>query len=246
MLRSILGTILLLTFFIQNMPAHAAHAGGTGRFASPTGRFEAAFTELAHKKFPKREAMGLDEVDHVVYRINFYAKGAVAPAATISYNDVYGWEEGSVPAAPEAIFSFFAWSPQDDFVIIPAEGWASAPGTAIARAVALNRKLPWREAEFAFDNFVWTGDLSGVGDAHFDCDYSVSLFDGNKGQTVPIKASDSPIGYELISVEGNSLFLRETLDNCRTDDLEPRCFTLDLSTMEEAPRPCPVAEPPTN
>lgn len=236
----ILTIAILLAFIVRSAPALAGEE--TKRFASPTGRFAVTFTEIGHKKFPKNVTRGLDEIDHVVYRIDLRAKGTKERAASVVFNDVYGWEEGGMPASEEALFRLLVWSPEDDFVIIPTESWASAPGTAIAKAVALESKLRWKEAEFAFDKFIWTDSLNGVGDAHFDCDYSVSRFDGRTGRTIPVKESKSPVGYELISVEGDNAFVRETLDNCGTDYAEPLCFTVGLYTGNETPRPCPAED----
>ena len=236
-------------FSIALAACSAAYAASVQRFTSPKGRFDAVFTETSHKKIPKSGGgpMDFDEADEIVYRIDFYARGSKTPVVSTSYDDIIGWDYIKRPSTPEEIFNAFVWSPKEDFVIMPHDGLPDGPGTSARRAVALNRKLPWDEAHFALDDFVWTDVLSGVGDAHFDCDFSVGLFDGVNGKTVALEPGASPVGYELISVKGMKVFIRQTLDNCQTKYVPtyqgPTCFDLSLPDRTETPRPCPKKAP---
>lgn len=225
---------------------HAGAGEATSRFVSPKGRYEAAFTELERKKYTMDDlTQDFDNVSNILYRIDFFKKHGDAPISSTNYHDVYGWEEGAAPASLEVLFKMIEWSPEEDIAIIPDEGWAGAPGTAARKAISLDPKLEWKEAVFAFDGFFWTDGVSGIGDRHGDCDYSVERFDGKTGKTVSVKPSESPAGYEFVSVRFDLLTIRKVMDNCA--ELEkfntpPDCFILDLNTKKETPIPCPVAE----
>lgn len=223
-------------FSLSVGPANA----GSRSFTSPSGNYAVTFTELEHKRFDK-EIKSQDDVSRIAYRIDFYMKKEDKPRASVVYNDVYGWRQGSVPTPLQSLFDSFLWSPGEDIVILPEEGWVSAPGTITLKALALNPKLDWKETAYSFDRFVWTDDLNGVGDAHFDCDYGVSRFEGSTGRTLPLKLSDSPIGYELVSVEKNIALIKRVTDNCMVEGLAlaPFCFTYDLKTGKEAGARCP-------
>ena len=85
---------------------------------------------------------------------------------------------------------------------------------------------------------------SFIGDYHLDCDYGVAWFNGEEGSVVSLKDSESPIGYELVSVNAKKVTIRTVLDNCRMQELPPRCFTHDLATGSEEPAACPPRTKP--
>lgn len=238
--------MVLLAIAILAAAPTASGKEAARRFVSPKGIHEAAFTELEQKKYTMDDlTKDFDNVSNILYRIDFFKRQGDAPVASTNYHDVYGWEEGAAPASLEALFKMLEWSPEEDMVIIPDEGWASAPGTAARKAVSLNPKLEWKEAAFAFDGFFWTDGLSGIGDRHDDCDYSVERFDGKTGKTVPVQPSESPAGYELVSVRAGLLTIRKVMDNCAPLEklnAPPDCRILDLNTRKETPLPCPVPE----
>ena len=63
------------------------------KFASPSGRYAVVFTEMENRKYSKEEMLeDLEHVSNILYRVDFIAKGAIDPAASSSYADVYGWE----------------------------------------------------------------------------------------------------------------------------------------------------------
>lgn len=232
-------TVLLLFFAASASPAWA-DAPRQHSFASPKGGYAVVFTELEHKRYGRSEMIeDLSRISNVLYRVEFIPKGAKEASASLNYADVYGWEEGSRPSGAPALFRSFIWSPDESFVMLPEEGWASAPGTPEMKAVALDGSMGWKEARVDLENIRWLDSASFIGDRHNDCDYGVARFDGQRGTVVPIKDSESPIGYELLSVEGRSVKIRMLLDNCRMQDVPPRCFRLDLSTLEEESVPCP-------
>lgn len=212
-------------------------------FTSPSGRHEAVFTETGHNVF-SIEAMkdGAENVSHVTYRIDFVRKDFAVSVASVIFHDVYGLDEGSLPTGEEALFNMFIWSPEEDFVVLPDEGWASAPGTPYLKAIALNTELFWREAEFVLENIHWIDGLNVIGSRLEDCDYSVTKFDGKAGKMIPVKPSKSPLGYELIGYSDGKAEIRELLDNCKTMDLPERCFTFELKTGKETPLNCPAVQ----
>jgi len=241
--RLLLFFALLLSF---SLPISRADAElmRQEKFRSPKGIFLVVVTELAHKKYAKEEMLERDEnVSNVLYRIDFIPSGAMEPLTTISYTDVYGWENGSAPAPMKDIFKSIAWSPYEDFVIVPEEGWAGAPGTSTSMLVSLNPELKWSEKKAAIENIAWIDDLSFIGDYHNDCDYGVAWFDGRGGRMISVKESESPLGYELISVKGTVATIRMVLDNCRMQEMPPRCIRHDISTGSEELVPCPRTRP---
>lgn len=211
------------------------------KFTSPSGAYIVVFTELSHRKYKKEEMLDdLNRVNNILYRVDFILKGYVEPAASVNFADVYGWETGGRPEKPSSIFKTIVWSPKEDFVIFPEEGWASAPGSSMSKVVALSPRLPWKTAEVSVGAIEWVDDLSFITDYHFDCDYGVLRFDGLAGKTVSLKESESPIGYELVSVKDGKATIRMLLDNCKMQDIPPRCFVRDLATGREEHVQCPT------
>lgn len=211
------------------------------KFTSPSGKHTVAFTELENRKYGKEEMLeDIDNVSNVLYRVEFFVKGGVDPVASSSYADVYGWEAGGKPESVSSIFKKLLWSPKEDFVIFPEEGWAAQLGASQSRVLALNPGLGWETAEVSVGTIEWLDELSFVSDYHFDCDYGILRFDGREGKVFSLKESESPIGYELAAVKHGKVIIRMLLDNCGMQDLPPRCFTRDLSTGSEAPVACPT------
>lgn len=210
------------------------------KFNSPSGKYIVVFTELENRKYAKDEMLeNLGNVSHLLYRADFISKGDIEPVATGSYADVYGWEAGGRPEKASSIFKKLIWSPREDFVIFPEEGWA-AQGPSQSMVLSLNPELEWEKGEVPIGAMEWIDDLSFISDYHFDCDYGILRFDGTTGKTVSMKESESPIGYELVSVKQGKAVIRMLLDNCRMQDIPPRCFTRDLETGAEEPVPCPT------
>jgi hypothetical protein len=230
----------LCLFLLSGFLPAAADLIRQEKFASPSGRYTVVFTELENRKYGKDEMLeDLGNVSHVLYRVDFIAKGDNDPVASTSYADVYGWEAGGRPEKVSAIFRKLIWSPKEDYVIFPEEGWA-AQGPSQSKALALNPELAWEKGAVSVGAIEWIDDLSFISDYHFDCDYGILRFDGTTGKTVSMKESESPIGYELVSVKQGKAVIRMLLDNCRMQDIPPRCFTRDLQTGFEEPVPCPT------
>ncbi|MBI5642347.1 MAG: hypothetical protein HY954_02610 [Deltaproteobacteria bacterium] len=192
-------------------------------FFSPTGGYEVSFTQLKSAN-PSGEGVSIS------YRINFFTKGGPL-LSTVPFNNGKLTEAG--------IFKKLIWAPKDGFVILPPEMEGGS-----SRAIALDPKLPWKESPFQLDNFVWIDDLSGVGNRRGSCNYGVFRFDGGNGKEIPVKKPESPIGYELISVKNNTAFIKMFLDDCRMQDIPPRCLSYDLANGVETPASCPPVKPP--
>jgi len=215
-----------------------------GHFKSPRARFEVAFQELEHLHFPfEKMKSGEDYISRVRYQVSFYRSGEPQPVAEVEYTDVYGWELDARPTPPADLFKAILWSPQEDFAVLDAEGWASAPGTPERKAVALNPELAWRTAPFILDEPIWADTLHAIGNSFNDCEYAVVEFDGATGKMRPLLAAASPIGYEIGRVAGRQVLIRKILDNCRTEESEKafisECLTLDLDTMQTSTVRCP-------
>jgi hypothetical protein len=236
----ILTSFALFFLFAGILPA-GAESARQSRFTSPLGKYTVVFTELENKTYQKEEMLeDLVNVSNVLYRVDFMAKGDDEPVASGSYADVYGWVTEGRPEKVESIFKKLIWSPREDFVIFPEEGWAAQLGASQSRVVALNPDLSWEKSKVSVGSIEWIDNLSFISDYHFDCDYGILRFDGHTGKAVSLKESESPIGYELVSVSKGKVVIRMLLDNCRMQDLPPRCFTRDLHTGHEEPVPCPT------
>lgn len=240
-MRKHISTFLSLFFLLCGFAPAEANSVRQEKFASPSGSYTVVFTEMENRIYSKAEMLeDLDSVSNVLYRVDFIARGAGDPVASSSYADVYGWAKDGQPEKASSIFKKFIWSPKEDFVIFPEEGWAAEPGSSQTRVVALNPGLGWETAEVPVGTIEWLDELSFVNGYHFDCDYGVLRFDGQEGKAFSLKESESPIGYELVSTKKGKVVIRMLLDNCGMQELPPRCFTRDLSTGEEKHVPCPA------
>jgi hypothetical protein len=214
--------------------------------SSPAGKFRVAFQVVGHRTFTADESLrALDNVNHVEYALAFIrvADGSIAAEAT--YSDVYGFQPGAGPTALNVLLSWFDWSPEEAFVILPVEGWASAPGTPERRAVPLADSLRWFRASITMDTLLWASPLVMVGGQHSDCHYSVDVFDGATGRLRPLdRPSESPIGYEISAVEGRTVIIRRVIDNCASNEERDawvaECRAVDLETFLSRPVPCPT------
>ena len=237
-----LGTVALLLAFSGT----AAGAADTS-FTSPAGEYRVVLRQVAHETFSKEESLAaLDNVDHVTYEVRFVRLRDEKVVAKAEYTDVYGFDPGQAPTPPSVLARRFDWSPREDFAVLPVEGWASAPGTPEAQAVALSDDLPWSTAEFSLDHVTWADSLMAVGDRHGDCDYWVDTFDGRTGRQEPLPLpGESPLGYRIDSVHGRIVKIRTMLDNCSSEEMRrrfrPVCHELDLDGMQLREVTCPEA-----
>jgi hypothetical protein len=226
-----------LASFVVLVLGLAARGAETARFRSPGGRYEVTFEELQHVRYPLAEsAESIDRISHVRYRVIFFAVGASQPRASVEFADVYGWSADARPAEPAELFKAVSWSPGEHFAVLDEEDWARAPGAPERRAVALDPTLPWESEPFRLHELLWVDELRAAGNVHDDCSYAVALFDGRAGQTRRLFTPASPLGYEVVRVEGRQLHVRTLLDNCRTEDdalaFVANCFVMDLDSMQ--------------
>lgn len=235
--------ITAFTFFIAIMAFAAtgyAIAPNQRSFFSPAGKYEILITAVDHMRFsPEEMKSDFNRVSRVVYRMDFSKMPSKETVKSIYWNDVYGALGDPNPAPVETVFFMLRWSPKEQIAILPEEGWASAPGTQLLKALALDNSLAWREADFEFDRFFWLDDLKGVGDRKSDCEFGVYTFDGRTGQTIPLKNPSSPTGYELVDVRGTQAIIRQISDNCGKSPLPPTCAMIDTTTGIETPTACP-------
>lgn len=234
---------LVLSTVVVALTGGSGDSGESKRFISPKGQYEVTFEQIEHREFSKTETQcDIDYVNHIRYRISFYRRGGQTPVRTVEYADVYGWGQDSKPTPLENLFRAILWSPEEDFAVLDAEGWASAPGPPDRRAVALNRELPWSVVPFTMTDLVWVDALKVIGNSYADCDYSVVEFDGSVGQSRSLHAGESPLGYEVRSSSGKTVVIGTVLDNCRSEDqlrkFVPECRLLDLTSMSERGSPC--------
>jgi hypothetical protein len=213
------------------------------RFVSPGGKYEVQFEEIAHRTFTREEQLqNLDNMNHINYEVTIVRIDTGMSVATVKYSDVYGFNQPPEPTPLERLSRWFDWSPQEDFVVLPVEGWASAPGTPEARVLALNDELGWSESWFTLEKVTWADALVAVGHRHSDCDYSVDVFDGRIGKQKAVVEKSSPIGYQIESISARQVAIRRVLDNCasqeRRNAFERQCLSLDLETLTVSPEPC--------
>lgn len=218
------------------------------RFRSPSGRYEVTFEEIQHVRYPPVESTeSTERISHVRYRVSFFATGDSKPRASVEFADVYGWSSEAHPAEPGELYRAISWSPHEHFAILDEEGWARAPGAPERLAVALDPSLPWKTEPFRLHEPSWVDEFRAVGNVHDDCSYSVALFDGRTGQTRQLFTPASPLGYEMVRIEGNQVHVRTMLDNCRTEDdaltFIADCFVVDLDSMQHERIECPEEAP---
>jgi hypothetical protein len=233
----------LVVFACVSAPVVGTEPTTDSRFLSPGGKYELMFEEIARRTFTREEQLQrLDNTDHIEYEVTIIRIDTGTPVATFPYSDVYGFNQPSEPTPLKSVSRWFDWSPEEDFVVLPVEGWASAPGTPEAKVLALNDELGWSESWFTLDEVTWADALVAVGDRHNDCDYSVDVFDGRIGKQRAVVEKTSPIGYQIESVSARQMLIRRVLDNCarteRRETFEQQCLSLDLDTMTVSPEPC--------
>lgn len=176
------------------------------------------------------------QVAYFRYTVEF-ADSMGQPLAQAVYHDVYGMEGEAIETAD--LVRWMTWSPNEDFVLLPAEGWMTAPGTVAVTAVNLNPRFRWTTSQVAIDDQVWIDTLRIIGNDLSDCAYSVVMFDGRTGETRMIKASESPIGYAIARVETRSLLIQSQPDNCASEAeraaFAPECweFSLELFALKK-------------
>jgi len=233
-----------LLVWLSAAAAAPADAGTMLPHLSPTGKYDLSFEEIARSTFSREEQLqALDNMDHIEYAVSFRLRGTGALAAATRYVDVYGFNRPPDPTPVDRIRSWFIWSPEDDFVVLPSEGWASAPGTPERIVLSLSDQLDWSESRLVLQNLTWIDALHVVGDRHSDCDRSVDIFDGEAGTQRAVVESISPIGHRITSVQDRTMMIRRVLDNCANAEqrasFETRCLALNLDTMELKNAPCP-------
>lgn len=221
----------------------SGNPGEAKRFKSPGGRYEVVFEQIEQRKFSEADLQrNMDNISHIRYKISFYRTGAPTPIRSVEYADVYGWDPDSKPAPLENLFKSILWSPEEDFAALDEEGWASAPGPPDRRAVALDDDLSWTVAPFSMTDLIWVDALRVIGNSYADCEYSVVEFDGSVGQSCPLHAGKSPLGYEIRSHSGKTVVIGTVLDTCRSEEdmrqFVPECRLLDLASMRERVVPC--------
>jgi len=244
MIRLLAATTFLAPLCLTSLPG--ADGGSVASFVSPGGRYEVRFEARVHRTFTKEEQLqALDNMNHIEYEVTFSRVDSGKVVVATPYVDVYGFNSSGKPTPVSSLFSWFEWSPEEDFVVVPAEGWASAPGTPENKVFALNDQLGWLESWLCMNHVTWVNPLLAVGDRHRDCDYSVDTFDGRTGKQQPVVQPDSPIGYQIAAASERQMLIRKVLDNCASagvrQTFQEQCLSLDLDTMEVSPAPCPAA-----
>lgn len=213
---------------------------------SPKGKYRITITVLEHKRFTEKETnQSLDNIHHVRYRLAFQRNENSDTSSPIQteWVDVYGFTS-SPPVKPEVFFNWFLWSPEEEFVILPGEGWASAPGSPYRKAVALNPELPWKEETFHMDGnqLLWSNSRHVIGNVQDDCHYEVVLFDGGTGKTRSLWPAKAPVGFQIQSKSGRMLQIEKMLDNCASEkdrrSFVPQCWKLNLEDLKSTVVAC--------
>lgn len=207
------------------------------QYSSPSGQIRFSFEVVADVKAD--DPLNDEQVAFIRYAVTF-SDSLGQPMTKVFYHDVYGME--GEPADLSDLARWFAWSPREDFVILPAEGWMTAPGTASAPVVNLNPQFRWTMAAIAIDDQVWIDSLRIVGNEIFDCAYSVVMFDGRTGETRAIKAAESPTGYAIVRVEEKQLRIHSLPDNCANEEQRanfiPECWVFSLEQFSLSRADC--------
>ena len=208
------------------------------KYSSPSGQIRFTFEMVADVKAD--DPLNDEQVAFIRYVVTF-SDSLGQPLAKVFYHDVYGMSDGE-PVELVDLARWFSWSPGEDFVILPAEGWMTAPGTASAPVVNLNPQFRWTVAAVAIDDQVWIDSLRFVGNDISDCAYSVVMFDGRTGETRTIKEAESPIGYSIVKVEEQAIRIQSLPDNCASEEQRvsfiPECWVFSLELFSLSPADC--------
>jgi len=223
--------ILLFFLFTYTLFGVTACNSETNVFKSTSGRYTVKFEELKH--FKSKGTGDIDDVSYMLHKISFFNSEDSLIAET-EYADVYGWDENAEPFPPLFIFEKIIWSPKEDFVILPEEEWAGAPGTPKLEVINLNPEMEWSKFYLYMYIKYWADDFRLFGNIADDCHHQVEMFDGRIGKSIVVMKAESPIGYEIVKVNGHKLIIKKLLDNCRSDEDQlnfiPECYELDVTT----------------
>jgi hypothetical protein len=207
-------------------------------FLSPMGKFSVSFKLLKHTKTDNPE--DIDKPNNIKYQITFTDRHTGA-SRSLDFFDVYDFyvfnHNQTTPL--DTLFRMITWSPLENFAVLPEEAWASAPGTRPRKAINLDSKFKWSSVYLGIDDLVWLDSITVAGDASGDCDLSVLLFDGVTATTDTIQESQSPLGYELRGIKGDSLLIETVLDGCSTEQdrksFSPRFISLKIGDILSRP-----------
>ncbi len=226
---------LLLGIFIITHPAIAQTTSGL----SPSKQILVELTQTEH--YLAKGEGHIEDLNHVKYAVVF--KDLLGEElARSTYADVYGWDSLAVPVNPQKILSFFEWSPEEDFVLLPPEDWASYMGP-FPVAVNLRRDKLWETREIvALDG--WLSPTKFYMGRGLDCDFSVALFDAISGKETMIRKDEGLFGYVIVEDDGaGHIVIKHEPNNCATDEHRKEfvvsCERWDLNTLDFEEVECP-------
>jgi len=197
-------------------------------FLSPKGKFSVTFKNMGTDTITDWE--GKSTAYLLVFRNN--VSGA---AFKHYYSDNY--DVGKGPEKIARIFATFAWSPQENFIILPHEVWQEAPGSMEHRVLSLDEQSKWRDTtiwtndEIRSEDLFWLDSLTVLYSVMDDCKYSVEMFNGHIGEWDFIKEGKPPLGYSLVGIENDEVVIKTELDNCQTEE-DVRTFKPQLIRMK--------------
>lgn len=210
----------------------------SAQYSSPSGQIRFTFETVADVKAD--DPLNDEQVAFIRYSITF-SDSLAQPLAKVFYHDVYGMGDGE-PVELVDLARWFTWSPREDFVVLPAEGWMTAPGTVSAPVVNLNPQFRWTMSAIALEDQVWIDSLRIIGNESSDCAYSVVMFDGRTGETRAIKEAESPTGYTIVRVEEKQIQIHSLPDNCANEEqranFTPECWVFSLEQFSLARTDC--------
>lgn len=183
---------------------------------SPSGTFSIKFIPIGRNLWANDQPMEASDSDffNIKYSVSITNR-KTGKSFRSTYYDIHGTEP---PMQIAQLASYFVWSPSEDFVLFPEEGWPRAPGAPTHTVLNLNPNFPWKEVKIRMEPTSWLDKLTIIGNSHEDCDFSVAVFDGRSGTvTLPWK-SQSPIGYSLAGLHNGKVVVETVLDNCSSQD----------------------------
>lgn len=206
---------------------------------SPTGRVIVELTQKEHHLAQDRE--NVLDLSHVKYDVVFKDQEGKELARS-TYADVYGWDSLATPMSRQQIIGLLEWSPEEDFVILPAEDWEGYMGP-FPSAVNLRRDKHW-ETKGIIDIDGWVSPTKFYMSWILDCDSSVAMFDAVTGEETSIRKDEGLFGYVL--VENDSLghvIIRSEPNNCANREQREQfistCERWDFTKMTVEEIQCP-------
>jgi hypothetical protein len=236
-------------FFLQALvhaDDYAQPQDQTPIFHSPKGQFDIRFQPEERRLYATPYERSLaPSTKSQVYSISFYLPGHDEAASMMYFTDIERPNQ-KFPTPIATLMKEMVWSPEEDFVVLPREAWPTVDGEVIPRqAVLLRTEGVWKYSDFPLqtEGMVWLNPLQAIGNSVQGCRHEVEEFDGGSGRAQSYQTADPPVGYEILSHDGDRVVLKKVLGDCATDtdrkEFHADCVIMNVSFGRREIGSCP-------